>query len=126
MGRTQAEKRYILDTVLEHLPQVTGSEKDMNVYVIQKAGYDSSSSCDEFGEVTNNLTDDYGDRSRRRGWLRTQSKYILVVEGSFRDRLFDQTYKEFQNWLCRLHDANQWTTRIPSFSARRQSLSENR
>ena len=31
MGRTQAEKRYILDTVLEHLPLVTGSEKDMNV-----------------------------------------------------------------------------------------------
>ena len=102
MGRTQAEKRYILDTVLEHLPQVTGSEKDMNVYVIQKAGYNSSSSCDEFGEVTNNLTDDYGDRNRKRGWLRTQSEYILVVEGSFRDRLFDQTYKEFQNWLCRL------------------------
>lgn len=102
MGRTQAEKRYILDTVLEHLPQVTGSEKDMNVYVIQKAGYDSSSSCDEFGEATNNLTDNYGDRSRRRGWLRTQSEYILVVEGSLRDRLFDQTYKEFQNWLCRL------------------------
>lgn len=102
MGRTQAEKRYILDTVLEHLPQVTGSEKDMNVYVIQKAGYNSSSSRDEFGEVTNNLTDDYGDRSRRCGWLRTQSEYILVVEGAFRDRLFDQTYKEFQNWLCRL------------------------
>ena len=36
MGRTQAEKRYILDTVLEHLPLVTGSERDMNVYIIQK------------------------------------------------------------------------------------------
>lgn len=35
MGRTQAEKRYILDTVLSHLPRVTGSEGDMNVYVIQ-------------------------------------------------------------------------------------------
>ena len=40
MGRTQAEKRYILDTVLEHLPRVSGgSEGDMNVYVIQKNGY---------------------------------------------------------------------------------------
>ena len=38
MGRTQAEKRYILDTVLEHLPVVSGSERDMNVYVIQKEG----------------------------------------------------------------------------------------
>ena len=38
MGRTQAEKRYILDAVLEHLPLVTGSERGMNVYVIQKNG----------------------------------------------------------------------------------------
>ena len=36
MGRTQAEKTYILNTVLEHLPHVTGSEEDMNVYVLQK------------------------------------------------------------------------------------------
>lgn len=28
MGRTQAEKRYILETVLDHLPLVTGSERD--------------------------------------------------------------------------------------------------
>ena len=62
MGRTQAEKRYILDTVLEHLPLVTGSERDMNVYVIQKNGDSSSSSCDEFGEVTNNLVDSYGNK----------------------------------------------------------------
>lgn len=102
MGRTQAEKRYILDTVLEHLPLVTGSEKDMNVYVIQKKGYNSLSSCDEFGQVTNNLVDRYGDKSRRRGSLRTQDEYILVVNGSFRDRMFEQTYREFQKWICRL------------------------
>lgn len=102
MGRTQAEKRYVLDTVLEHLPLVTGSEKDMNVYVIQKNGYNSSCSCDEFGRVTNNLIDNYGDKSRSRGWLRTQDEYILVVDGAFRDRMFDQTYREFMKWLCRL------------------------
>lgn len=50
IGRTQAEKRYILDTVLAHLPIVSGSEKDMDVYVIQKNGHNSSCSCDEFGE----------------------------------------------------------------------------
>lgn len=102
MGRTQAEKRYILDTVLEHLPLVTGSERDMNVYVIQKNGDSSSSSCDEFGEVTNNLVDSYGNKSRDRGWLRTQDEYILVVDGAFRDRMFDQTFREFMKWLCRL------------------------
>ena len=39
MGRTQHEKRYILDTILEHLPEVTGSERNMHVNVIQKDGY---------------------------------------------------------------------------------------
>lgn len=102
LGRTQEEKEYILKSVLNHLPLVTGSERDMYVYVIQKNGDSSSSSCDEFGEVTNNLVDNYGNRSRKRGWLRTQDEYILVVNGSLRDRIFDQTYKEFQKWLCRL------------------------
>lgn len=78
MGRTQPEKRYILETVLNHLPRVTGSEGDMNVYIIQKNGYNSSCSRDEFGEITNNLTDWYGNKSRNRGMLRTQDEYILV------------------------------------------------
>ena len=102
MGRTQAEKRYILETVLEHLPIVTGSEVDMNVHIVQKAGHNASSSADEFGMVTNNLKDDYGHPSRRRGCLCTQDEYILVVEGNFRDRFLDDTYKEFIKWLCRL------------------------
>ena len=101
-GRTQAEKKYVLDTVLDHLPQVTGSERDMNVYVIQKNGYNNSSSCDEFGDMTNNLTDSYGQKSRRRGWLRMQDEYILVVDGSLRDRQFEETFREFQKWLIRL------------------------
>ena len=102
MGRTQAEKRYILDTVLKHLPVVTGSERDMNVYVIQKNGYNSSSSCDEFGYSTNNLTDSHGSKSQRYGYLRIQDEYILVVNGSFRDREFEQTLQEFNKWICRL------------------------
>lgn len=102
MGRTQAEKRYILDTVLEHLPLVTGSEGCMDVYVIQKNGHNSSSSCDEFGQVTNNLVDIYGDKDRNGGWLRIQDEYILVVDGSLRDRMFDQTFREFMKWICRL------------------------
>ena len=101
MGRTQPEKRYILDTVLDHLPRVTGSEGDMNVYVIQKAGHNSSSSCDEFGMNTNNLVTKYGTKSPR-GWLETQTHYILAVDGSLRDRTFAETKKEFLKWLCRL------------------------
>ena len=102
IGRTQAQKRYILDTVLAHLPIVSGSEKDMDVYVIQKNGHNSSCSCDEFGNTTNNLVDRYGRKSRRRGWLRTQDEYILVVDAALRDREFNQTYREFIKWLVRL------------------------
>lgn len=102
IGRTQPEKRYILDTVLAHLPIVSGSERDMDVYVIQKNGHNSSCSCDEFGERTNNLVDWYGNRIRNRGMLRTQDEYILVVDAALRDREFNQTYREFVKWLVRL------------------------
>lgn len=102
MGRTQAEKRYILDTVLDHLPIVSGSERDMEVYVIQKRGHDCSSSHDELGQRTNNLTDRYGYKTRKRGLLHKQNEYILLINGALRDREFDQTYREFQKWLCRL------------------------
>lgn len=101
MGRTQAEKRYILETVLNHLPLVTGSEGDMNVYIIQKNGTNSSSSYDEYGQLSNRLTDSYGFHDRN-GWLDIQLDYILAVNGSLRDRHFDETFREFMKWLCRL------------------------
>jgi len=100
-GRSQPEKRYILDTVLNHLPRVTGSEGDMEIYVSQEYGYNHSSSCDEYGDCTNNLIDLYGGKSRR-GWLEMQDHYLLTVHGALRDRHFDETHKEFMNWLCRL------------------------
>lgn len=96
LGRTQAEKRYILDSVISHLPKVTGSEKGMDVYVIQKNGYNSSSSHDEFGQWSNLGNGKYEHS------FETQDKYILVVDGSLRDRVFEETYREFMKWLCRL------------------------
>ena len=90
MGRTQPEKRYILDTVLEHLPKVTGSEEDMHVHVIQRAGYNCWSSHNEFGE-----------------WIphqdcKTQSEYFLIIEAALRDRTFNETKRELNKWLNRL------------------------
>ena len=102
MGSTQAEKRYILETILNHLPLVTGSERDMDVYIVQKNGHNSSSSCDEFGEHTDNLVDRYDCHNHRTGWLNVQTEYMIVVNGSFRDRYFADTFREFMNWLCRL------------------------
>lgn len=101
-GRTQAEKRYVLDTVLNHLPRVTGSECDMDVYVIQKNGHNSSCSHDEFGQRTNNLINRYGRKDREYGRLQMQNEYILVVDGSLRDREFEETFRSFQKWLIRL------------------------
>lgn len=102
MGRSQAEKRYILETVLNHLPIVQGSEDDMHVYIIQKDGHNSSCSCDEFGESTDKGVNWYGNRTGRHGTFHIQDNYILVVDGALRDTEFDGTFRAFQKWLCRL------------------------
>lgn len=89
MGRTQAEKRYILETILSHLPKVTGSEKNMYVHIVQKIGYNSSNFWDEF-EIPSDKE------------IKTQDYYILVFEASLRDRTFKETFKEFNKFLNRL------------------------
>lgn len=102
MGRTQHEKTYILNTVLDHLPVVSGSEEDMDVIVNVDPRHNSSCSCDEFMQRTNNLRDRYGDRSRSGGWLRTSDDYYLTIVADLRDRMFAETFMAFQKWLCRL------------------------
>lgn len=87
-GRTQAEKNYILQTVIDHLPKVTGSEKSMNIYTIQTAGYDSWQNFDEFY----NRVEDF----------KTQSRYFLVLDGNLRDRYYKDTFKELNKFLNRL------------------------
>lgn len=95
LGSTQPEKRYILDTVLNHLPRVTGSEGDMDVYVVEKRGTNSSRSHNEFEEYM-------GHRGFRDDRMRTQDEYILVVDGNLRDRNYEQTVREFMKWVTRL------------------------
>ena len=87
-GRTQAEKNYILQTVIDHLPKVTGSEKSMNIYTIQTDGYDSWQNFDEFY----NRVEDF----------KTQSRYFLVLDGNLRDRHYKDTFKELNKFLNRL------------------------
>ena len=91
VGRTQPEMRYIIETVLAHLPKVTGSEQDMKVYVIQKDGNNGFCTHDEFGIWQ-------GVYNR----IHTQDKYILVLDGSLRDRMFEDTFAELNNFLNRL------------------------
>lgn len=87
-GRTQAEKNYILQTVIDHLPKVTGSEKPMNVYTIQTAGYDSWQNFDEFYDRVEDF--------------KTQSRYFLVLDGNLRNRYYEDTFKELNKFLNRL------------------------
>ena len=90
IGRTQPELRYVLETVLEHLPKVTGSERDMHVHVVQKSGYNSRCNFNEFGE---NIPDvDY----------ETQDDYMLILEASLRDRFFWDALVELNKFLNRL------------------------
>ena len=90
-GRTQAEIRYVLDTVLAHLPKISGSEHDVNIYVIQPEGHNHSSSHDEFEQP-------HPDN----GWFEKQDDYLVVLDGNLRDRYFEETLQEFMKWLMRL------------------------
>lgn len=94
-GRTQAEMTYILESVLNHLPVVSGSEGGMKSQYLIADGDNTSCSTDEFGENTLNVEENGG-------WIRTQDKYIIVLSADLRDRMFKQTHREFINWLCRL------------------------
>lgn len=95
VGRTQAEKRYTLETVLAHLPAVSGSEGYMDVYIIQKKGNNINFSHNEFGECLS-----YPENSHKPDEM--QGEYFIVVDGSLRDRFFEQTFMEFNKWLNRL------------------------
>lgn len=96
-GGTQAEKRYVLDTVLAHLPMVRGSEQNMKVHVVQASGHNISSSHDEFGTPLFFMRG--GDFD---GWMKVQGRYFLVLDGQLRDKKFAETKLELNKWLNRL------------------------
>lgn len=98
-GRTQHEMRYILETVLDHLPKVTGSERNMSVHVVQKSGYNMLITHDEFGVYGNYSTVRQIDKLSHS--IVQQSEYIVVLEGALRDRKFEETMREMVRFLTR-------------------------
>lgn len=97
MGRTPAESRYILETVLSHLPIVSGSERCMAIEIVDIGCY-GSCSHDEFMQH-------YRRPNLKGEWRRSvdsEAEYKLVVTGKLRDRYFSDTHKEFLKWLIRL------------------------
>ena len=98
-GFTQAHKAYVLDTILAHLPQVTGSEKNMQTYVSQCNGHDASYGCDEFMTPYQ-----FSPKAacKDRGFMHLQSHYLITVRGQLRDRHVELTHRELLRWLVRL------------------------
>ena len=95
MGYSTAHKRYVLDTVLNHLPRVTGSEGDMDVFIVEEPGYNASCTHNEFGQCM-------GARDFRYHEMRVQNNFMVVINGKLRDRVFDETVRELSKWLNRL------------------------
>lgn len=96
VGDNQHAKTFVLNTVLDHLPLVTGSEGCMDWYVNVIHSYDQTCNHDEFGQFSNL------HRYQNHGWFDKQSSYIITLNCHLRDRYYDDTLKEFSAWLVRL------------------------
>lgn len=92
MGRSTPEREYILKSVLNHLPLVSGSERSMEVIITQPEGYNLFTSHNEFFE----------DVYNRKELEHQQTQYILVLNGNLRDTEFPETVRNVSKFLCRL------------------------
>lgn len=91
LGYSEHAREFVLKTVLDHLPPVTGSEGDMRVDIVPDNQKMFWSSSDEFGQ-------EHIEDGRRRMFGQSVA-YFLVIHGDFRDRMFERTQLEFDAWL---------------------------
>lgn len=96
LGRSDAEAMYIAQTVVNHLPRITGSEGSAKFYFSRPDGYCASSNVDDFGKHSNLYNDKYFRI------FTFQERVLITVQGNLRDRLFKQTLKETTKMLARL------------------------
>lgn len=102
-ARSDAEAMYLAQTVVNHLPRITGSERNAEFHLSRPSGYCSSSNVDEFDKPSNL----YDDRHFR--MFTTQEKILITVHGSLRDRTFKATLRETTKMLARL-SSRLWVT----------------
>lgn len=95
-SRSSAEAMYLAQTVVNHLPRVTGSEGDVEYYLNLVHGSNTSSNCDEFDQRSNLCN---GAHFRV---FEYQSCVLITIDGYLRDREFDQTLRETVKALARL------------------------
>ena len=99
-AQTSAEAIFKAQTVVDHLPRITGSEGSAHFVVVPMPGWpNQSSGLDELGHFS-----DLGDKRYPSRWtpFQSQSGMLLVLHGSLRDRWFDQTLHETTKCLTRL------------------------
>ena len=92
-ARTTEQAEYIVKSVLNHQPRMTGSEGDMRIKVVPSLYIRSSQDWDEFGNTMEQLRYEH---------LEIQESYLIILEGNLRDKTVQETYREFIRWLCRL------------------------
>jgi len=95
-GRSDAEAMYLAQTVVNHLPRISGSERNVEYYLSRPSGYCVSSNVDEFDQPSNL----YDDRHFR--MFTTQDRILITIHGNLRDRMFKQTLCETTKMLARL------------------------
>lgn len=99
-AQTDAEAIFKAQTVVEHLPRITGSEDAAHFVVVPMPGWhNQSSGLDELGHFS-----DLGDKHYSGRWnpFHSQSGVLLALHGSLRDRWFEQTLHETTKCLTRL------------------------
>lgn len=95
-ARSDAEAIYLAQTVVNHLPRITGSERNVEYHLSRPSGYYVSSNVDEFDQHSNL----YDDRHFR--MFTTQDRILITIHGNLRDRMFKQTLRETTKMLSRL------------------------
>ena len=90
LGYSDHAREFVLRSVLDHIPEVSGSEGSMHVEVAKSQYQDMFSSTDEFGQ------------SLGGSMLGQTSSFFVTVYADLRDRMFAETKGEFDAWLQKL------------------------
>ncbi len=121
-GQTQPEINYILQSVLQSLPDVNPSLHTKPIPYPLEAHFDiflnnpslNRSSCTHDDnliyaghssynlENKNRFVPNYNKYQNSAKMIETCTTYILTVNGLFRDAFFENTLKDFTKWLLRL------------------------
>ena len=95
-AQTSAEAKYIIETVIRHLPKVHGGEGPVKISYCLKEGSNVSSNTDEFGRFSNLYDGSYFET------FEDQTKAIITLYGDLRHNDFEETKRDVSRLLARL------------------------